>query len=193
MIWGLHRSVSTNKSIDEILTISKDINNLLKHSAILTPNDLSSQILIQLNKTFSTLKYLHALFEEKGKPSSSKGEKDQETQDKATQIGERKRSSSESEKLKSPRPKIQTPPPTPKEKNPLQSPPMSPQKIKTLIPPLTSKDKTRPQSPQGLLRKEKLQLLRQINLRQSFKQNRSLACKMKISFDSPKTRQKNVD
>lgn len=68
-------SISSKKSIDEILTILKDIYNHLTHLAILTTNDLNGQILTQFNKTFSMLKDLQALFEENGKSSSSKGEK----------------------------------------------------------------------------------------------------------------------
>lgn len=64
-IQGLRWSVSTRKSIDEILTILKDIYLHLKHSTMLTTNDLSSQILIQFGKMFTKLNELKHLFKEK--------------------------------------------------------------------------------------------------------------------------------
>lgn len=70
-IWDLRRSVSTRKCVDEILTISKDIYDYLKHPAMLTTNGLSGQILIQFGKTSIKLNELEDLFKEKRTLSSS--------------------------------------------------------------------------------------------------------------------------
>lgn len=69
---------------------------------ILTNNDLSGQMLIHFGKKFQKLNELNALFEEKGKPSSSKGGKDM-----VFQVDESNKSSFESNK-------ILTLPPSPK-------------------------------------------------------------------------------
>lgn len=73
---SLRRSVSDNQSIDENLIISKDIYLYLIHPQMPTNNDLRGQMLIQFGNTFEKLNELKALFEEKGKLSSSKGGKD---------------------------------------------------------------------------------------------------------------------
>lgn len=69
---SLRRSVSANKSINEILTLSKHISNHLVHPQMPTNNDLSGNSLIKFHKTFEKLNEQKALFEEKGMSSSSK-------------------------------------------------------------------------------------------------------------------------
>lgn len=74
-IRGLHRSISANRIIDEILTILKDIYDYLKHPRIPTKNDLRSQFLIQFGKKFAKLNGQKDFFSIRGSLLPQKGEK----------------------------------------------------------------------------------------------------------------------
>lgn len=51
----LQRSVSANKTIEEILKIWEDVYTNVLHPQISTINDLNGQMLIQFNKTYEKL------------------------------------------------------------------------------------------------------------------------------------------
>lgn len=71
-----HQSTTTisldKGTIDKILTLSKDIYDYIKNPILMTTNDVSEQMLLNLSKTFKNLEELKVMFENKSMPSSLK-------------------------------------------------------------------------------------------------------------------------